>query len=74
MTYDVSLRITTSRQLIVNTDSLCEVQKPSTKYKIQDADEMQLFMHMKRKGASATKNKKAYARRDKHQNRRGYDY
>ena len=47
---------------------------PSTKYKIQDADEMQLFLHLKRKGASATKNKKAYSRRDKHQNRRGYNY
>ena len=47
---------------------------PSTKYKIQDADEMQLFMHMKRKGASATKNKKAYSRREKQQNLRGYDY
>ena len=37
-------------------------------------DEMQLFLHLKRKGASATKNKKAYARREKHQSRRGYDY
>ena len=46
---------------------------PSIKYKIQDADEMQLFMHMKRKGASATKNKKAYARHGKHKGR-GYDY
>lgn len=46
---------------------------PSIKYKIQDADEMQLFMHMKRKGASTTKNKKAYARHGKHKGR-GYDY
>lgn len=46
---------------------------PSIKYKIQDADEMQLFMHMKRKGASATKNKKAYTRHGKHKGR-GYDY
>lgn len=46
---------------------------PSIKYKIQDSDEMQLFMHMKRKGASATKNKKAYARHGKHKGR-GYDY
>ena len=46
---------------------------PSIKYKIQDADEMQLFMHMKRKGASATRNKKAYARHGKHKGR-GYDY
>lgn len=46
---------------------------PSIKYKIQDADEMQLFMHMKRKGASATKNKKAYARHGKHKGR-GYNY
>lgn len=47
---------------------------PSIKYKIQDANEMQLFMHMKRKGASATKNKKAYARHGKHKGRSGYDY
>jgi len=46
---------------------------PSTKYKIQDIDEMQLFMHVKRRGASATKNKKAYARHSKHKGRR-YDY
>ena len=46
---------------------------PSTKYKIQDIDEMQLFMHVKRRGASATKNKKAYARHGKHKGR-GYDY
>ena len=46
---------------------------PSIKYKIQDADEMQLFMHMKRKGASTTKNKKAYARHGKHKGR-GYNY
>lgn len=46
---------------------------PSIKYKIQDADEMQLFIHMKRKGASATKNKKAYARHGKHKGR-GYNY
>ena len=44
---------------------------PSIKYKIQDADEMQLFIHMKRKGASATK--KAYARHGKHKGR-GYNY
>lgn len=47
---------------------------PSIKYKIQDGDEMQLFLHMKRKGASATKNKKAYARHGKHKGRSGYDY
>ena len=46
---------------------------PSTKYKIQDSDEMQLFMHVKRRGASATKNKKAYARHGKHKGR-GYNY
>ena len=46
---------------------------PSIKYKIQDSDEMQLFMHMKRKGASTTKNKKAYARHGKHKGR-GYNY
>ena len=42
------------------------IVKPTTKYKIQDADEMQLFLHMKRKGASMTKNKKQYKRKDKH--------
>jgi len=40
--------------------------KPDRKYKIQSEDEMQLFLHMKRKGASMTKNKKAYNRKQKH--------
>lgn len=42
------------------------IVKASTKYKIKDSDEMQLFLHMKRKGSSATKNKKQYSRKDKH--------
>lgn len=43
--------------------------KPDYKYKIQSEDEMQLFLHMKRKGASTTKNKKAYNRKQKHRNK-----
>ena len=35
------------------------IVKPDRKYKIQSEDEMQLFLHMKRKGASMTKNKKS---------------
>lgn len=46
--------------------------KASRKYKITDPDEMQMFIHMKRKGASSTKNGKAYKRREKHQNRKDY--
>lgn len=42
--------------------------KPDYKYKIQSEDEMQLFLHMKRKGVSMTKNKKAYNRKQKHKN------
>ena len=43
--------------------------KPDRKYKIQSEDEMQLFLHMKRKGASTTKNKKVYNRKQKHRNK-----
>lgn len=42
--------------------------KPSYKYKIGSQEEMQLFLHMKRKGASKTKNAKAYSRKEKHRN------
>lgn len=42
------------------------VIKPSMKYKIQDDKEMQMFLHMKRKGASTTKNKKQYNRKEKY--------
>ena len=47
------------------------IVKASTKYKIKDSDEMQLFLHMKRKGSSTTKNKKQYSRKDKH---KSHDY
>lgn len=40
--------------------------KPSTKYRIQDPEEMMMFLHIKRKGASCTKNKKQYNRKPKH--------
>ena len=40
--------------------------KPSMKYKIRDESEMQLFLHMKRKGSNVTKNKKQYNRKKKH--------
>lgn len=43
--------------------------KPDRKYKIQSEDEMQLFLHMKRKGVLMTKNKKAYNRKQKHKNK-----
>lgn len=47
--------------------------KPSTKYQIQDAEEMMLFLHMKRKGASYTKNKKQYNRKPKHKANLSYE-
>ena len=43
--------------------------KPDRKYKIKSEDEMQLFLHMKRKGESMTKNKKVYNRKQKHKNK-----
>ena len=43
--------------------------KPDRKYKIQSEDEMQVFLHMKRKGSSMTKNKKVYNRKQKHRNK-----
>lgn len=47
--------------------------KPSTKYQIQNADEMMLFLHMKRKGTSCTKNKKQYNRKQKHKANLSYE-
>lgn len=41
------------------------VVKPDAKYRIT-TEEMQSFLHMKRKGASTTKNGKAYKRKEKH--------
>ena len=39
---------------------------PEQKMRITTDEEMQMFLHMKRKGSSMTKNGKAYRRRDKH--------
>lgn len=44
------------------------VVKPDMKYRITTEAEMQSFLHMKRKGASKTKNAKAYSRKEKHRN------
>lgn len=41
--------------------------KPEQKMRITTDEEMQMFLHMKRKGSSMTKNGKAYRRREKHQ-------
>ena len=40
--------------------------RPEQKVRITTEEEMQMFLHMKRKGASMTKNGKAYRRREKH--------
>ena len=42
------------------------VVKPDAKYRITTEEEMQNFLHMKRKGASTTQNGKAYKRKEKH--------
>lgn len=42
------------------------VVKPDAKYRITTEEEMQSFLHMKRKGASTTKNGRAYRRKEKH--------
>lgn len=39
--------------------------KPSNKYKMNQ-DEIQMHLHLKRKGSSTTKNGKAYNRKEKH--------
>lgn len=39
--------------------------KPSYKYKMNE-EELQNYLHLKRKGASTTKNGKAYSRKSKH--------
>lgn len=39
--------------------------KPSLKYKMDD-DEIQMHLHLKRKGSNLSKNKKKYSRRNKH--------
>lgn len=40
--------------------------KPEQKMRIATDEETQMFLHMKRKGSSMTKNDKAYRRREKH--------
>ena len=40
--------------------------RPEQKVRITTEEEMQMFLHMKRKGSSTTKNGKAYRRREKH--------
>ena len=39
---------------------------PEQKVRITTDEEMKMFLHMKRKGSSITKNGKAYRRREKH--------
>lgn len=39
--------------------------KPTNKYKMNQ-EEIQMHLHLKRKGASTTKNGKAYNRKEKH--------
>ena len=39
--------------------------KPSYKYKME-GEELQNYLHLKRKGASTTKNGKTYSRKTKH--------
>ncbi len=43
--------------------------KIDTKYRITTQEEMESFLHTKRKGASQTKNGRAYRRHDKHKQR-----
>lgn len=40
--------------------------KPEQKMRITTDEEMQMFLHMKRKGSSMAKNGKVYRRREKH--------
>lgn len=42
--------------------------KPSLKYKM-DKEELNNFLHLKRKGSSSTKNTKIYNRKNKHKNK-----
>lgn len=43
--------------------------KPSTKYKITDRSEMELHLHMKRKGGHTHRDKSSYRRKEKHTKR-----
>ena len=40
--------------------------KPSTKYKITDRSEMELHLHLRRKGGHVHKDKSGYQRKQKH--------
>ena len=42
---------------------------PSTKYKITDRSEMELHLHLKRKGGYTHRDKSSYRRHDKHKRR-----
>ena len=42
--------------------------KPNTKYKITSREEMELHLHLKRKGGHTHRNKSSYQRHDKHKN------
>lgn len=44
---------------------------PTMKYKM-DSDEVQLFLHMKRKGSHVGKDNTKYKRKEKHVKSRGY--
>lgn len=43
--------------------------KPSTKYKITSREEMELHLHLKRKGGHTHRNKSSYQRHNKHKTR-----
>ena len=43
--------------------------KPSSKYKITDCEEMELHLHLKRKGGHTHRDKSGYRRFEKHKKR-----
>ena len=43
--------------------------KPSTKYKITSREEMELHLHLRRKGSHAHRDKSSYQRKEKHTKR-----
>ena len=43
--------------------------KPSSKYKITDREEMELHLHLKRKGGNTHRDKSGYRRFEKHKKR-----
>ena len=48
--------------------------KPSTKYKITNREEMELHLHLKRKGSHTYRDKSSYQRHDKHKRRLSETY